>query len=377
MKRLYGLIADHEDWLLNRILNNAKERGYIKDAGPSLGGAWRMSVSGLSGLLLSAILKDNGIPETGPEEDYTQEPIASFVVSEVQRHREHGVTLGMFLGFFKCQRQCYKELISQSGFEPDCERRALLFIERIFDSIEIYLCVEWVKVSERTAVEGVKIYQEQLRSLTIKLTLVEQEERRRIASYVHDHIGQCLSIAKLELDKLSESLTEIYLTEAIIDINKLIEKTIQCARTLTFEISTPIFYEMGFEAGVKWLGEDLLGKRGVNLAFKCDEQPIQMDEEISVILFTAVRELFVNIVKHAKADRVSITIQKQNENIHVLVCDNGKGFVVSKKHNGSGRSNRFGLFCISERLEHLGGTLKIESEHGKGTRAALVAPLKL
>jgi len=512
MKRLCGLIASHEDWLLNRILHYAKERGYVKNASSSLEGAWRMSVSGLSGLLLSAIQKDNRIPEIGPEEDYTQEPIASFVVSEAQRHRERGVTLGMFLSLLKCQRQCYKELISQSGFEPDYERRTLLFIERVFDRIEIYLCVEWVKVSERIAVEGVarditerkkaedalriseaslrlitdniidmvswsdsdfiyqyispshksilgyepeyllgksifdfthpkditavkramktkspgrvefrcrhanghyiwlesisnplvedgkvvgfihvrrditdrkeveakvKKYQEQLRSLAIKLTLVEQEERRRIASYLHDHIGQYLTIAKLELDALSESLTEIYLIEAITEIDKLIEKTIQCTRTLTFEISSPILYELGFEAGVKWLGEDLLGKRGVKLVFNSDKQPIQMDEEISVILFTAVRELLVNIVKHAKANRVSITIQKHSENIHILICDDGKGFIVSKKHNGSGRTNRFGLFSISERLKHLGGILKIESEPSKGTRAVLIAPLKL
>lgn len=224
--------------------------------------------------------------------------------------------------------------------------------------------------------EKVKNYQEQLRSLATKLTLVEQEERRRIASDLHDHIGQYLAIAKLELDSLRESLTKTDLIEAVTVIGKLIEKTIQYTRTLIFEISSPVLYELGFEARVKWLGEELIEKRGIKLVFNSDKQPVQMSEEISVILFTAVRELLVNVVKHARASLVSIYIQKRHKDIQVSIYDDGKGFVISKKHIVFGKTNGFGLFSMSERLKHLGGLLKIESEPGKGTSAVLRAPLK-
>ncbi len=250
---------------------------------------------------------------------------------------------------------------------------------RILDSIKKYdgTIVFLNDITKRKEIqEKVKNYQEQLRSLATTLTLVEQEERRHIASDLHDHIGQYLAIAKLELDSLRESLKKTDVIEAVTVIGKLIEKTIQYTRTLIFEISSPDLYELGFEARVKWLGEELIEKRGIKLVFNSDKQPVQMSEETSVILFTAVRELLVNVVKHARASLVSIYIQKRHKDIQVSIYDDGKGFVVSKKHITFERTNGFGLFSMSERLKHLGGVLKIESEPGKGTCAVLRAPLK-
>jgi PAS domain S-box-containing protein len=225
----------------------------------------------------------------------------------------------------------------------------------------------------KRAEKKLQTYQEQLRSLASQLSLIEERERRRIAIDLHDHIGQTLALCKIKLGALRES-TPTNLIESLDEIRDLTEQIIRYTRSLTFELSPPILYDLGFEAAVEWLGEEILKEHGILFHFKNDEQPKSLNDEARVLLFQAVRELLVNIAKHAQAREAKVSIQKVGDDIRINIEDDGIGFDTSKIDSYL-RSGCFGLFSIRERLNRMGGYLEIESEPGKGTRIYIIAPL--
>jgi PAS domain S-box-containing protein len=218
--------------------------------------------------------------------------------------------------------------------------------------------------------------EEKLRSLASELSLAEERERRRIATDLHDYIGQTLAISKIKLERLRESVYSVDLAVSLGEIQKLIDQAIQYTRSLTFELSPPILYELGFEAAVEWLSERILKKHSILFELEDDGKPKPMDEEILITLFKAVRELLFNIIKHAQARNVKISIRRENDDIRIEVEDDGVGFDTSLMDLNSGGTTGFGLFNIRERLSYLGGHLEIKSEPGRGTRIAMTAPLR-
>ncbi len=222
-------------------------------------------------------------------------------------------------------------------------------------------------------------YQAQLKTLASELFLAEERERRRLSAGIHDHTCQDLVMAKLTLQSLKESVLSYDMSASLDKVCATIEQTIQDLRTLTFELSNPVLYELGFEAAVKqWLTEQVQEKYGVKCKLTTNKHPLKLDNEISVILFQAVRELLVNVIKHAKANTVGVHIQKDSDRIRITVEDNGVGFPQSKLDSSplQSKTGGFGLFSIRERLDNLGGELKIKSAPGQGTRITMSAPLK-
>ena len=152
MMRLADLVASHEDWLMQRVLTYAKEKGYTRYTS-TLAEAWRTSISGLSQPFLECLKNLSSVPELLPDEDYTSDPIASFGIIEAKRHRRRGVSLSMFLGLMKYYRQSYIDLVVQAGFGIEEERLYRLFIDRFFDRIEIGFCTEWNSLTENQMLE--------------------------------------------------------------------------------------------------------------------------------------------------------------------------------------------------------------------------------
>jgi PAS domain S-box-containing protein len=227
----------------------------------------------------------------------------------------------------------------------------------------------------RQAEEEIRTYQEQLRSLTSELSLTEERERRRLATELHDHVGQILALAQIKLGALKESASSTNLTAPMDEIRRLIEQTIQYTRSLTFELSPPILYDLGFEAAVEWLAELIQNQHGMRIEVQLDQKPKPMDDELRVLLFQAVRELLVNVVKHAQATRVAVSITREDQNMLIQVKDDGVGLEVAEGASAR-RPGGFGLFSIRERLKYLGGHLEMVSQPGQGTQVTLVVPLK-
>jgi signal transduction histidine kinase len=226
-------------------------------------------------------------------------------------------------------------------------------------------------ITERKRAEQeVQAYQEQLRSLASELSLAEERERRRLATNLHDHIGQTLALTKIKLGALEAQLPSDGLSEELSSIRSLIDRTIKYTKSLTFELSPPILYELGFEATIEWLGEQVQKDHQLQFELRSDGKPKILDRDISVLMFQAVRELVMNIVKHAHAGKIRIAIYGADNHLHVDVEDDGVGFDPSQAGKGT-----FGFFSIRERFNRFNGTFRVESEPGRGTRASLTAPL--
>ncbi len=227
----------------------------------------------------------------------------------------------------------------------------------------------------RRTEEKIKANQEQLHSLASELSLAEERERRRIATELHDHIGQTLAITKIKLGALRDSIDAVgyRYSESLDDVRALIEKTIRYTKTLTFELSPPTLYELGFEATIEWLGEQIQTQHNIFFEFKDDGKLKPLDRDVSVLLFQAVRELFMNIVKHAQAHKMTATLQREGYKMLITIEDDGIGF----DSEGIDKTRTFGFFSIRERLKHFGGAFEIDAGPGRGTRVVLTAPVAL
>jgi signal transduction histidine kinase len=215
---------------------------------------------------------------------------------------------------------------------------------------------------------------EKLRSLSSELLLTEERERRRIATELHDRIGQSLAIAKIKLGELQETKSSTNSEKALDEIRQFISQTIQDTRSLTFELSPPVLYELGLEAALAWLAKQIQEKHHIRIRVKDDGQSKPLEDSCRVVLFQATRELLFNVVKHARAQSAAVSIQKDDDTIRIKVEDDGVGFDTAVLETTESGSIGFGLFSIRERLNPLGGNLEIKSEPGAGSRFTIALP---
>jgi len=228
---------------------------------------------------------------------------------------------------------------------------------------------------QQNAREKLLSYQKQLRSLASQLSLAEERERRRIATELHDHVGQALAMCRIKLGYLKELAPSDEFASMVDDVRGPVVQAIKETRSLIFKISSPILYELGFEAALEWLVEETQKNYDIQVSYQDDGNRKPLDDDIRALLFQAVGELLVNVVKHARAQGIILSTCKEGNNIVVRIEDDGVGFDVDEVSTRRGRTDGFGLFNIRERLAHMGGRLEVDSEKGRGTRITLVAPI--
>lgn len=227
-------------------------------------------------------------------------------------------------------------------------------------------------IKRKQAEEKLHDYQNQLRKLALELSFAEEQERRRIAVGLHDDAGQSLYLIKMQLETLKGSLSSGDL-KSLNDTIENVKQTIHQIRTLTFELSAPILYELGFTAALKWLATQIREQYGIVINFREDKKQKPLDEKVSIFLYQSVRELLINVVKHSQARIVKLSVRKKDNHIQVDVKDDGIGYDPSQMSSQVKRG--IGLFFINERLRYIGGHFAIKSKPGHGTRVSLSAPL--
>jgi len=224
-------------------------------------------------------------------------------------------------------------------------------------------------------VEELQDYHTRLRSLASQLTLTEARERKRIAADLHDRIAQALALTNMKLGALASSMRSTAGRSALDDALALIEQTIQDTRSLMYDLSSPLLYEVGLPAALEQLVETFQAEHGLKIGFRDDGSPKSVTTEVAVLVYQAVRELLMNVVKHADARHVTVTTERQDGRLRVTVHDDGVGFPQEAKAFKVGKSGGFGLFSIRERLGYVGGRMEIQSSPVSGTRIVLTAAL--
>jgi PAS domain S-box-containing protein len=249
------------------------------------------------------------------------------------------------------------------------EFAAVLSLARMDPSGVLPLTVLVSNVSRRIADERhLEVYQERLRSLTADLLLAEERARRELALDLHDGLSQTIALIKMRVAALRDGATSAQ-SDALDEVEVLIDQANRSARSVSFELSPPVLHDLGLEPALEWLAENIGARYGLHVVFEHDDRPKPTDEKTRIILFRSIRELLINAAKHAKAEVVTVSLERVGDELQVSVDDDGVGMAL-----GLEEVEGFGLFSIQERLRHVGGDMSILSEPGRGTSVQLRAP---
>jgi two-component system, chemotaxis family, CheB/CheR fusion protein len=216
-------------------------------------------------------------------------------------------------------------------------------------------------------------YQDKLRQNAFDTALAEERERRRIAVEVHDHIGQALALAQIKLTSIRDVISgasRVTFDHAV----DLLVQSITDTRTLIFDLSPPVLYDLGLKEALSWLVEDLEKRHGIQIELTDDGREKPLPDATAALVFRAVRELFANIFKHAKATSAKVALRRTDGHYDIDVEDQGVGFdpkEIDQRQVGGG----FGLFSVREQIGRLGGTVEIASAPGRGTRVNVRVPI--
>jgi PAS domain S-box-containing protein len=224
--------------------------------------------------------------------------------------------------------------------------------------------------------EKLVAYQAQLRSLASELSLAEERQRHQIATELHDNTSQELAFALTKLQNIRETASGDSL-ESLNDVCEMMNNVVGNVRNMTFDICSPTLYKFGLETAVSELLEDKLGAQDeVSYSFYDDKKTKPLLEDIKIAMFQSVRELINNIIKHARANNVTVDIRRCKDTIRITVSDDGVGFKVEELESPERSRSGFGLFSIAERLKYIGGSFEFQSQPGFGSSFTLEAPLE-
>jgi two-component system CheB/CheR fusion protein len=225
----------------------------------------------------------------------------------------------------------------------------------------------------REAERQIRVYQDRLRRMAFDAALTEERERRRIAIELHDRIGQALALAQIKLTSLRGDLAGAS-RSAVDGAVDLLERAISDQRTLIFELSPPVLYDLGLKEALAWLSEDFEKRHGMPIEVVDDGSDKPLHDAAKAVVFRAVRELVMNVLKHAKSSTAKVSLRRVDGHLVVDVEDSGVGFdpqAPTERPSGGG----FGLLSVREQITGLGGTLTIDSAPQQGTHVTVRVPL--
>lgn len=220
--------------------------------------------------------------------------------------------------------------------------------------------------------EQIREYQKKLKNMNIELTLAEEKERRRIAENLHDGLGQTLSLAFIKLSSISTANFSDGEKKLWEEASGLLNDAISESRSLTYDLSPPILYELGLVPAFKWKLGQIEESLGIKTKIVGEEQLIEVQKEFEIFLYRMVSELLTNVIKHANATEIKLMIRENEHDYLITVQDNGIGFNTARVNTKLNINGGFGLLSITERLESMKGRLTLVSENG--TKATIAIP---
>ena len=252
------------------------------------------------------------------------------------------------------------------------------------------IVITFVDISElqraRTALEALNQQLEarvaqrtdQVRALSSALTLAEQWERRRISQVLHDHLQQLLYGLQMRTQMLTQDVGAIEqseLSSQLNELNELLNQALVATRTLTVELNPPVLEGEGLDQGLRWLCHHMQEAYDLNVDLNISPLAHPPNESMRMLLIQLVRELFFNVVKHARVTQAAIQVGEEPEWLVIQVKDQGIGFDATTVTAQEHQLGHFGLFSVNERLALFGGQLEIESSPEHGTKVTMRAPL--
>ena len=215
--------------------------------------------------------------------------------------------------------------------------------------------------------------QERLRALASDLTLTEQRERRKLAGDLHDYLAQLLVAGRMKLRQAVACVAKEPGTTLLAELDQIFDESLRYTRTLIADLAPPSLQEFGLSHAFQWLSEHMR-THGLTVDVQVGADRINLPDDQAILVFQSVRELLLNIVKHADTNRAIVAVATTPTELHITVTDGGQGFDHTAVAAPEPGSSGFGLFSIDERMRAMGGRFEINSTPGHGTRASMILP---
>ncbi|AZF18240.1 histidine kinase [Pseudomonas sp. R3-18-08] len=235
-----------------------------------------------------------------------------------------------------------------------------------------YLVVYLTDVTERRRYVAALLQSEaQLRELSAHLETVREEEKARIAREVHDELGQMLTVLKLETSmcELAYAQLDPGLNERLNSMKRLIAQLFQLVRDVATALRPPIL-DAGIASAIEWQARRFEARTQIPCLVKVPENVPVLSDAKAIGLFRILQEALTNVMRHAQAHTVELTLEVDGPHLRLTISDDGIGFVQAQ-----GRPVSFGLVGMRERVLIMGGQLSLVSELGEGTTLSVTVPL--
>jgi two-component system sensor histidine kinase DegS len=219
--------------------------------------------------------------------------------------------------------------------------------------------------------------EENLRYYLQEITKAQEEERKRIARELHDSSAQNLIALLHQLDNLLTDKTKLSVRDAkaLWGFYEQIRDTIQEVRRFSRDLRPSILDDLGLLPALEWVTQDLKNTYLIEVSLKVLGNERRLFPETELLLFRIVQEALRNVAKHAEATRAEVEVKFDEDKITVTISDDGKGFEPPESLEALPSTGKLGLAGMQERVQLLGGRLKLESEPGKGTKIFVEAPV--
>ncbi len=224
--------------------------------------------------------------------------------------------------------------------------------------------------SQRGALQELRHRAGQLQKLTLELSQAEDRERRRLAEILHDDLQQVLAAAKFHVGILRSRIRDDEeLHELAGQISDLLKEAIGKSRSLSHELSPAVLYQSDLGETFEWLARQLQVKHGLTVLVEVRGRVEPRSEVLRAFLYKAAQELLFNVVKHAGVAEARLRVQRVAGHVWLTISDRGCGF-----DSGTLDAGGFGLLSIRERVELLGGRMRIKSTVGRGSTFLIRVP---
>ncbi|MFP4354740.1 MAG: PAS domain S-box protein [Phycisphaerae bacterium] len=209
-----------------------------------------------------------------------------------------------------------------------------------------------------------------LQKLAADLSVAEDRERRNLGEFLHDHLQQILIGAKFHLEAVNLEKIGPRWADMVSKALEQIDEAVLQSRLLSHELSPPLLAEQGPQPALRWLGEKMREHYDLEVDIQIGSQLDDLPEHVICMIYKAVREMLMNIVKHADVDAAELEVYRESGQLVVCVSDKGKGFDTTQE-----LKEGLGLQTIRERVQALDGQLHIDSIPGDGVRMRITLPL--
>ena len=220
--------------------------------------------------------------------------------------------------------------------------------------------------------EELQTSREQLRSLSAHLESVREEERTSVAREIHDELGQMLTALKIDMSWLAKRLPrQDSLLDKTAGMSEILDGAIQTVKRISADLRPGVLDDLGLTAAIEWQGQEFEKRTDLRFEFTSLPRDIVLDRDRSTAIFRIFQEALTNVVRHANASEVRVSLTKDAGRVVLTVKDNGRG--IKKRQLADPKA--FGLIGMRERARSLGGEASICGSAGSGTTVTVSVPI--